>query len=61
MCPCMGPKGPGKNEKISRCSWIFHKKRAVLFLKERNPPIFLVGLNEVVSVLNVLERKAILE
>jgi hypothetical protein len=25
----VGPKGPGKNEKISRCSWIFMEKVAV--------------------------------
>jgi hypothetical protein len=26
----VGPKGPGKNEKISRCSWIFKRLRSFL-------------------------------
>jgi hypothetical protein len=29
----VGPKGPGKNEKISRCSWIFMEKVGRLFLE----------------------------
>jgi hypothetical protein len=32
----VGPKGPGKNEKISRCSWIFMK------LGDLKDPIFLM-------------------
>jgi hypothetical protein len=27
----VGPKGPGKNEKISRCSWIFYNLRSFVF------------------------------
>jgi hypothetical protein len=34
---CDGPKGPGKNEKISRCSWIFMK------LGDLKDPIFLIA------------------